>query len=192
MHTVQGALPLASGVQTQAAATIAPHPVVPGRGRARVLALPPPATECAFYSCSPAKPACRLRTMEELVSAATGQEDWHKLPRWKRVPSMDAGERISVEPSSSLRGAVAPRRTLAARAHVACTRGIVLGCAEGGTWCQGGGAAGLPPRGEACAAAGHLRTASQPSPADPPCHPHSCSHPLAARPGHAPCHLLHL
>ncbi len=35
----------------------------------------------------------RLRTLEELVGSQSGGEDdeWHKEPRWKRVPPLEAG-----------------------------------------------------------------------------------------------------
>lgn len=32
----------------------------------------------------------RLRTVEELVGEVEGDE-WHNLPRWKRIPSLEAG-----------------------------------------------------------------------------------------------------
>ena len=34
----------------------------------------------------------RMRTVEELVGAVDGDE-WHNLPRWKRIPSLEAGKR---------------------------------------------------------------------------------------------------
>lgn len=37
-------------------------------------------------------PQMRLRTVEELVGAL-GEDEWHNLPRWKRIPSLEAGER---------------------------------------------------------------------------------------------------
>ena len=33
-----------------------------------------------------------LRTVEELVGAVM-DDDWHSLPRWKRIPSLEAGGR---------------------------------------------------------------------------------------------------
>lgn len=32
----------------------------------------------------------RMRTVEELVGSLDGDE-WHNLPRWKRIPSLEAG-----------------------------------------------------------------------------------------------------
>lgn len=33
----------------------------------------------------------RMRTVEELVGAL-GEDEWHNLPRWKRIPSLEAGK----------------------------------------------------------------------------------------------------
>lgn len=42
-----------------------------------------------LYSCL----QMRLRTVEELVGEVEGDE-WHNLPRWKRIPSLEAGTSI--------------------------------------------------------------------------------------------------
>lgn len=59
-------------------------------------------TQCCSFALGPmlswyhphsnAAPAqMRMRTVEELVGAL-GEDEWHNLPRWKRIPSLEAGE----------------------------------------------------------------------------------------------------
>lgn len=38
----------------------------------------------------PPRVQMRMRTVEELVGSMDGDE-WHSLPRWKRIPSLEAG-----------------------------------------------------------------------------------------------------
>lgn len=35
------------------------------------------------------QPQMSLRTVEELVGGS--DDEWHKLPRWRRIPSLEAG-----------------------------------------------------------------------------------------------------
>ena len=37
----------------------------------------------------------RLRTVEELVGSVV-DDDWHNQPRWKRIPSLEAGAWVGI------------------------------------------------------------------------------------------------
>lgn len=69
----------------------------------------------------------RLRTVEELVGAVQDDE-WHSLPRWKRIPSLEAGGAGAGQAGAQHgRGAVRAglRQAVTAVAHIvlrACCR----------------------------------------------------------------------